>query len=410
MTSDHNPMSRRTFAKLAGVLTGAAAGGLAGASAAHAAPPAPSALPTPTAEASKRAAASNAALERYFAVDHGLYTETYPKTGDNAYSYEWPFSQAMIAAIDLAGMPSGGSYAKTARARLKALEYYWNPTPARGPAHYASYVVPPLGQGGDAFYDDNEWDALAKLQWYYETGDEASLLRAKEIFELVVYGWDTDATHPHPGGVFWTQAPWSQDRNTVSNGPGAEVGLHLYEITREARYREWAERMIDWVDSGLLSPDNGLYWDNIHIDGSIDKTQWSYNQGVMLGAKALLYRATGDAGALADAKAIADAALAFYGAQMDDGRTRYFSQPARFNAILFANLLLLASIARDPRYLAAMNTYEADARRLYLDARSGLFRFPDGEHPNAVTLLEQSAMVRIQAMQAWKPSNWGKLT
>lgn len=394
-------MSRRTFGKLAGVVSGVAAVGLAAPAAARA---------NPGTDAAKRAAASDAALERYFAVDHGLYLETYPKTGSNAYSYEWPFSQAMIAAIDLAGMRSGGKYAKTARARLKALEHYWNPTPARGPAHYASYVIPPLGQGGDAFYDDNEWDALAKLQWYYQTVDQASLRRAEEIFELVVYGWDDDPTHPHPGGVFWTQAPWSQDRNTVSNGPGAEVGLHLYEITRDEHYLTWAKRMIDWTDTGLLSPDNGLYWDNIKLDGSIDKTQWSYNQGVMLGAKALLHRATGDAGALADAQAIADAALAFYGAQMDDGRTRYFSQPARFNAIFFANLLLLASIAPDPRYLAAMNTYEAQARELYLDRRTGLFRFPDNENPNAVTLLEQSAMVRIQAMQAWDPRDWRKLT
>ena len=73
-----------------------------------------------------------------------------------------------------------------------------------------------------------------------------------------------------------------------------------------------------------------------------------------------------------------------------------------------SNLLLLASIAPDPRYLAAMNTYEAQARRLYLDRRTGLFRFPDDD--NLVTLLEQSAMVRIQAMQAWDPDDWGKLT
>ena len=51
-----------------------------------------------------------------------------------------------------------------------------------------------------------------------------------------------------------------------------------------------------------------------------------------------------------------------------------------------------------------MNTYEADARELYLDAAPGLFRFPDDELPNTVTLLEQSAMVRIQAMQAWDPA------
>jgi len=394
-------MSRRTFAKLAGVATGIAAG--AGIPAAAQAAPHDD-------DAARRAGATDAALERYFAVDHGLYLETYPKSGSNPYSYEWPFSQAMIAAIDLAGMRGGAKHAKTARARLAALEHYWNPTPAQGPPHYASYVVPPLGHGGDAFYDDNEWDALGKLQWYYQTGDKASVKRAKEIFQLVVYGWDDDPTHPHPGGVFWTQAPWSQDRNTVSNGPGAEVGLHLYEITRDKHYLTWAKRMIDWTDSGLLSPDNGLYWDNIKLSGSIDKTQWSYNQGVMLGAKALLHRATREPGALAEAKAIADAALAFYGAKLDDGRTRYFTQPARFNAIFFANLLLLGSLAPNPRYLAAMNAYEEEARRRYLDTKTGLFRFPDNEFPNSTTLLEQSAMVRIQAMQAWDPRDWRKLT
>lgn len=400
MTTHSSAISRRNFAKLAVVLTGTAAVGLADPAAAHAGE---------RVDAVKRAIASNAALERFFATDHGLYLETYPNTISNSYSYEWPFSQAMMAGIDLAGMKSGGRYAKTAKARLAALEHYWSPRPARGPAHYASYVMPPLGNGGDAFYDDNEWDALAKIQWYYQTGDQASLTRAKQLFELVVYGWDDDPNHPCPGGVFWTQAPWSQDRNTVSNGPGAEVGLHLYEITGNSRYLDWAKRMTDWVDGCLLAP-NGLYWDNIKLDGSIDTAQWSYNQGVMLGAKALLFRATGDASALAEAQAIADAALAFYGEQLQDGRTRYFSQPARFHAIFFANLLLLASIRPDPRYLAAMNTYEAQARDLYLDERTGLFRFPDNDAPNAVTLLEQSAMVRIQAMQAWNPADWGILT
>ena len=63
------------------------------------------------------------------------------------------------------------------------------------------------------------------------------------------YGWDTDPTHPCPGGVFWTQAPWSQDRNTVSNGPGAELGLQLYAAHRRdtKSYLTWAKRMYDWA-------------------------------------------------------------------------------------------------------------------------------------------------------------------
>ena len=56
------------------------------------------------------------------------------------------------------------------------------------------------GNGGDKFYDDNEWVGLAKLQLYLTSGDKAALERAKAIFKLVVSGWDTDASHPAPGG------------------------------------------------------------------------------------------------------------------------------------------------------------------------------------------------------------------
>jgi hypothetical protein len=362
--------------------------------------------------AATRAAATDASLQRHFGTDHGLFTETFPNTGDKPYAYEWPYSQAMVAAIDRAGIRSDSAAThkaatKTANARIDALAAYWNPTPAVGPAHYASYVVAPLGGGGDAFYDDNEWDALAFIQWYQQTGDRKALERAEQIFDLVVYGWDDDPSHPCPGGVFWTQASWSQDRNTVSNGPGAEIGAHLYLITGKQSYLDWAKKMVAWTDTCLLAP-NGLYYDNIKLDGSIDKTQWSYNQGVMLGAKTLLYKATGQRHYLREAKAIAAAGLAFYGAIQEDGQSHYFSQPARFNAIFFANLLLLGSVAPDARYLSAMKTYENQSRQRYFDKATGLFRFDGSTAP--VTLLEQAAMVRIQSMLAWSPKDWSKLT
>jgi hypothetical protein len=361
-----------------------------------------------SAAAGVRALASDRALRSHFGTDHGLFTETFPNTGDNAYSYEWPFSQAMIGAIDLAGIRSHrGASVGLAKKRIAALDAYWNPEPAQGPAHYASYVVAPLGGGGDAFYDDNEWDALAFLQWYAQTGNRKALKKAEHIFDLVVYGWDDDPSHACPGGVFWTQAPWSQDRNTVSNGPGAEVGAHLYLITGKRKYLTWAKKMVAWTDQCLLAP-NGLYYDNIKLDGSIDKTQWSYNQGVMLGAKNLLYRATGQKHYLREAQAIADASLDYYGAIQPDGQTRYFTQPARFNAILFTNFLQLGATASDPAYVTAMKTYEKQARQRYLDKTTGLYRFDGSTAP--VTLLEQAAMVRIQSMLAWSPKDWSKLT
>jgi hypothetical protein len=328
----------------------------------------------------------------------GYYLEEHPRTGGNPWSYVWPFSQAMIATQDMSGIPViGWHYRDDVADRYRALEDYWNAE--TDPPGYDSYLRPPNGQGGDKFYDDNEWIALGFIQRRYMSG--TSLRRAAEIFDLIVHGWDTDAAHPAPGGVFWTQAPWSQDRNTVSNAPGAEVGLHLYLATRRSYHLEWAKRMYEWVRRWMLAP-NGLYWDHIDLAGTIEKTQWSYNQGVMIGAGVLLYRATGDRTYLAQARDTAFKALAFYAE--DD---RYFTQPARFHAIFFANLLQLSTVSPHPAYRRAMVGYADAAFDRFRDPATGLYRF-EGEKP--VQLLEQAGMTRIEAMLAWRPADYAKLT
>lgn len=338
----------------------------------------------------ERATLAYGALQQYFETDHGLYLEEYPNTTSNPYSYVWPFSQALTATADMTALPRIGSQYQDELARdLEALELYWNDTTT--PPGYDSYVRPPLGGGGDKFYDDNEWLALEFLRLYDWTGDNAYLTRAKEIFELVVYGWDDDPSHPCPGGVFWTQADWSSDRNTISNAPGAQIGAQLFEITGKARYLNWAKRMVDWVDGCLLAP-NGLYWDNVKLDGAIDKTQWSYNQGMMIGAKVLLYRATGDKSYLRGAQEIASAALDYYG-----GAGRYYTQPARFNAIFFKNLLLLGEEAPHPAYRKAMQNYADEVWRSAREPKTNLFKF---EVYKPVTLLEQAAMAQIYATLA----------
>ena len=350
----------------------------------------------------ERAEASYAALQRYFYDPAtSFYLETYPNTEDNPWSYVWPFSQALLATQAVTGIPEVGRHYRADLAdRYTAMEAYWNSTTT--PPGYDSYLRPPLGQGGDKFYDDNEWIALAFLQRHYlARGGAADMRRAAEIFDLVVFGWDTDPSHPCPGGVFWTQAPWSRDRNTVSNAPGAQVGLHLYLATRRPYYLEWSTRMYDWVRTNMLAP-NGLYWDHVDLAGTINKVQWSYNQGVMIGAGALLYQATGRRHYLDEARDTATRALAYYAEN-----ERYFTQPARFHAIFFANLLRLSTLAPDPAYRAAMEWYADEARRRFRDPATGLYRF---EGTNPVTLLEQSGMIRIEAMLAWKPRDYPKLT
>ncbi|MFE6971081.1 glycoside hydrolase family 76 protein [Isoptericola sp. NPDC057653] len=352
-------------------------------------------VPPRTQEA--RAVASYEAMQEHLYADDGssLYLEHHPsKADDRTYSFEWPFSQAHIATLDLAGISgrTGRAFADDLADRGVGQERFWNAGGGTtGLPGYDSYPRAPYGDGGDMFYDDNEWVALAKVQQYLDTGDRAALRRAKEIFALVESGWDTDPSHPAPGGVFWTQATWSTDRNTVSTMPGAQLATRLYLITGERHYLRWAERMTDWTDRYLLAPD-GLYWDNIKLDGSIDRTHWSYNQGVPVGTYALLYEATGKKEYLRRAEAVARASYRYY---VTEGRLD--GQPMFFNSIWFKNLLLLESVTGGHTYRDAMADY-ADARWSDVrDPETGLFPTDGG----TTELLGQAAMVQIYATLAW---------
>ncbi len=350
----------------------------------------------------QRAERTYAALRTYFAASHGLYREQYPVAADDrAYSFEWPFSQAHVAALDLTGMAGAGRrYRDDLAAHRRAQQHYWDSAGSTGLPGFASYVMPPYGDGGDFFYDDNEWVALADLQHHAMYGDQASVREASRLFDLVVSGWDDDQSHAAPGGVFWTQAPWSSDRNTVSNMPGAQVGLRLHQLTGRRYYLDWSLRMYDWTNRYLQRPD-ALFHDHLNLQGTVEKTIWSYNQGVPVSVNALLFAITGRRRYLDEAVRIADAAVSFY-AEADGAGTRLDGQPPFFNSIFFKNLLRLESVTGGRRYEKAMEAYAERMWDTKRDAQTGLFDFgADAEVAGRTQMIEQAAMVQIFAVLAW---------
>ena len=368
------------------------------------------AAPSTGSNAQRAVAAYDAMQRHFYQPQQHLYAGTFPASG-NPFSYVWPFSQAYAATVDMAGLPVIGSrYAADVADRATGLQLYWNPAPAShnppsppappSPPGYASGVMAPLGGGGDLFYDDNEWIGLASIQQYRMTGDAAALTRAQAIFQVVRYGWDPDPSHPFPGGTYWTQAPWSHDRNTISNAPGAELGLHLALLTGDRSAVADSRRMYDWVNGTLLAP-NGLYWDHVDLKGTIEKTQWTYNQGVMLGAAALLGQATGDGAYLDRATQLAHQALDFYTAA-----NRLYTQDRIFGAIFFRNLLRLHSVRPDGGYRQAMQSY-ADRLWEAVDPATGVLAV---QPYKPVDLLDQAALVQLYALLAWDPAQYGKIT
>ena len=272
---------------------------------------------------------------------------------------------------------------------MRALSHY-----ARADGAYAAVA----GASGAVYFDDNEWIALELLEWHDRTNDRHSLATARRLFRLVVGAWDVDASHPCPGGVFWTTAPGNDDRNTVTTATGALLAMRLYEATGAAVYVAWARRMLDWVERCMAAP-NGLLWDHIGLDGVLDRTHWSYNQGTAIGAYVLLYELTGDAAALGRARELAAASLAYFDRDPDSG------EPPYFLAIFFRNLLALGRVDPDPRYHAEAQTYVDAVWDALRDPRTGLFSFR-GSAPE--TLLEQAAVVQLYAVLAQSPVAAGR--
>lgn len=409
---------------------------------------------TPQQTNADRAVAAYEAMQSYFYLGDGtgLYRETYPSQGVNKYSYLWPFSRALVGTLDLVGVPAslvgGVSYQGAVDDRLAGLAMYWDG--AASPPAYDSYVAPPLGPGGDKYYDDNAWVGLALVQHYRTAGTAASLAGADKLFAFAVSGWDGNTSDRYPGGLFWVQQGkgrglTNHDRTTTANAPNAELGFHLHQLTGSPSYDGsttaiGAKNMYDWVKSALYAADgtgpspasavpvddDGIgrwlrnqgfgsvasvasgarYFDKVRGDGSIDPTLWSYNQGTMIGASVLQHRLSGQAASpcLTQAEAIASNALSY------QGGVDYFSQPAAFTAIFFRNLLLLYPATSDSTLRAnivqSMQAYADEAWSGYRDAQTNLFYF--SEEP--ARLVDQGAMVQIYALLALDANDYAELT
>lgn len=333
-----------------------------------------------------RAIAPYEAMQSAFSIPRlRLYRESMPGV-ERPFAYCWPFVRAMAATNDLAELPDGARYIPDVAARLAGLEHYWDDRAG----NYASYVVPPLGDGGDAYYDDNAWAGLELVRAHRLTGDAAALERARAVFQFLAGGWDDNSRHPAPGGVFWVAAGWNGDRNTVSTAPSAQLALRLAALEedggRRRDYLAWAGRMSTWVDTTLRGED-GLYADHIDLRGNVDRAAWSYNQGAMIGAHVLLYEATGAEHHLTEARRTAAAARSFYTPDVLD------RQELAFNAIYLANLARLATIDGDATLLDGPRAWAERLWTICRDARTSL-----ATTSRPLKLLDQAAFVSIFAI------------
>ncbi|HXB59524.1 MAG TPA: glycoside hydrolase family 76 protein [Candidatus Acidoferrales bacterium] len=206
------------------------------------------------------------------------------------------------------------------------------------------------------YYDDEGWWAETWIRAYDLTGQARYLNAAKVIFQDMTNGWDS-----HCDGGLW----WSKKRtykNAIPNELFLLVAIRLHQRTAgdggPGSYFYWATNEWHWFQaSGMLNSQN-LVNDGLTSDClNNGDTTWTYNQGVILGALADLYKVTGETNYLARAEAIVDASISTLIDQ--DG---VLTEPCesngchggdvpQFKGIFIRNLAYLYSVDRKPAYL-----------------------------------------------------------
>ena len=345
-----------------------------------------------------RALSAYEAMQRYYYVrGSGLYE-------GEPFSFLWPFSQAFAATVSMANVPKLPiAFAPELHARLIGLRNYLDTNNSAAPegtftstlAAFDGTVAPPTGPGGAKYYDDNDWIGIELARIYKKTRNPGALGYAEGIMAFEMAGFSTDPTLACPGGIPFSNTSENTDRNTITTGPAAELGVQLYEITGNVAYLQFAETAYNWVRACLLQPTN-LYADHIRQHGVLDTTLWSYNQGVMIGAGTLLYQATGNSGYLFQARQTAQAAREYFTPQ------RLGEENPFFPSVYFRNILYLDSVTHDPPGPKLAQAY-VDYAWSHLRLSDNVFV---AGSPASAQLLYQAAIVQIYALLSSPPSTY----
>ncbi len=350
------------------------------------------------------------ALVAFEAMQNAYYIRGSGLYQGEPFSFLWPFSQALAATVTMSHVNGigkvpglGAKFAGELHARVVGLDSYLDTDNSGAPegtftsqlAAFDASVVPPAGPGGAKFYDDNEWVGIELMRMYELNHEPAALGAAEAIMAFVMAGWDSDPENACPGGVPFSNSSENTERNTVTDGPGAELALQLYRTTGIAQYLQFAEMAYNWVRTCLLSP-NGLYADHINSRGTVAQTYWSYNQGSMIGAGVLLYQLTNNGAYLWQARQTAKAALAYYTPERLNGEIPFFP------SVYFRNMLYLDSVTHDPPGAKVAQAF-VDYAWQHLRLKNNLFVYGS---PPASELLVQAAIVQIYGLLASPPSTY----
>ncbi len=238
----------------------------------------------------------------FYIPDRKLYADEWKRDATNNNhnpAFMWGCG-VMLPALIAASRVDPQHYTEQMRSYIKALDIYW--TAGSNPA----YDVLPGPKSPDRYYDDNGWVCIALVDAYDITHNKQYLDRAEATYKFILSGEDDKLG----GGIYWHEQD-KKSKNTCSNAPAIVAALRLYQATQSPNYLVDAKRLYLWTNAHLQDAD-GLYWDNIRLDGKVEQRKWTYNTALMIRANVLLHAISRDTKYLQEAERVAKASEAHW--------------------------------------------------------------------------------------------------
>lgn len=362
----------------------------------------------------ERASQTLNSLYQHYAVEGtSLLRETYPfddqhkatylaseEQADvpNAYSYLWPYSGTFSAVNVLFETTKDAEFKRTLDEKvLVGLEAYFDTK--RQPAAYSSYIND--APESDRFYDDNIWLGIDFTDSYMLTNEKRYLEKAELIWKFIQSGTDDKLG----GGIYWCEQK-KESKNTCSNAPGSVYALKLFIATGDSSYYHQGLSLYNWTKENLQDTDDHLFFDNIRLDGSVEKTKYAYNSGQMIQAASILYKLTEKENYLSDAKEVAKSCSSYFFVdfiQNDQNSFRLIKNgDLWFTAVMLRGFVELYTIDKDSTYLDMFNKSLDHAWNTMRD-ENGLFNtdWTGQKKDDKKWLLTQAAMIEMYARLAF---------